>query len=97
MTTTVTGVTAGTSSNLASIVAIPGPAGSQGPTGSAGATGPTGPQGVAGPQGSPTTVNGKTGATIVLALSDLAPGTLPTTLPATPGLLWNNGGVLSIS
>jgi len=77
------------------------PAGPQGATGAASTTpgppGPSGLPGIVGPQGTPTTVNGKMGATITLALSDLAPGTLPTSVPATSGLLWNNGGVISIS
>jgi hypothetical protein len=50
----------------------------QGPTGSAGAAGATGPAGSAGttgatgPQGNPTTVNGKTGASITLTASDVS-------------------------
>lgn len=77
------------------------PAGPQGATGAAstipGPSGPQGPSGPIGPQGNPTTINGKAGATITLALSDLAPGPLPTTLPATAGVFWSNGGIVSIS
>lgn len=53
-----------------------GPQGIQGPTGPTGATGPTGPTGAtgpAGPQGDPTTVNGKSGASITLNIDDVAP------------------------
>jgi hypothetical protein len=57
-----------------------GPQGPKGDTGAAGADGATGPQGVAGPQGSvgpqgaqgnPTTVNGKSGASITLTSTDV--------------------------
>ena len=47
---------------------VQGDPGPTGPTGATGATGATGPQG---PQGDPTTVNGKTGASITLTAADV--------------------------
>ncbi|RZU35920.1 pectate lyase-like protein [Streptomyces sp. BK022] len=57
-----------------SVPAIPGPKGDtglSGPAGPKGDTGLTGPKGDTGPQGTPTTVNGKTGASIDLTASDV--------------------------
>lgn len=52
-----------------------GPQGTVGPQGEKGNTGATGPKGDKGDQGSPATVNGKTGASITLSLSDIVGGT----------------------
>lgn len=59
----------------------PGPQGEKGDTGEKGDKGDTGEQG---PQGNPTTVNGKTGATITLTKADIGLGNVPNTDATNP-------------